>query len=113
MSQKRKSATPGFAEEPAGFGGIESLGEETLRATVEVGRGGRIVIPAVMRERMGIAEGSKLVLLLDGEELLVFTPEAGIRRAQRLVKQWSKGGRSMVDELLEDRRREAEEEDNS
>lgn len=113
MAQKHKSAITGFAEEPAAFGGVESLGEETLRARIEVGRGGRIVIPAAMRERMGIGEGSALVLLLTGEELLVFTPEAGIRRAQRLAKLWDRGEGSIVDELLEDRRREAEEEENS
>lgn len=113
MAQKHKSATTGFAEEPAGFSGIESLGEGTLRARIEVGRGGRIVIPAAMRARMGIGEGSKLILLLDGEELLVFTPEAGIRRAQRMLAPYieNRKGRSIVDELIEDRRREAAEED--
>ena len=92
---------------------FEGAGGRTSRATTEVGRGGRIVIPAAFREQMGIEEGSDLLLLLDGEELLILTPEAGIRRAQRLVRQWSKGGRSMVDELLEDRRREAAEEEDS
>lgn len=110
----RTGNSPGFAEEQTSFGET-NLGEGTLRARVEVGRSGRIVIPAAIRERMGIGEGSTLILLLKGEELEIFTPEAGIRRAQRLARQYSKNhsGRSAVDELLEERRRWAEEEENS
>lgn len=115
MAQKRSRSkeTHGFSEEPATFSGEESGGEEMLRARIEVGRSGRIVIPAAMRERMGIDEGSRLVLLLEGEELRIFTPEAGIRKAQRMLAPYLKDrkGRSIVDELIEDRRREAAEED--
>lgn len=103
----------GFAEEPATFSGVEPLGGGTLRARIEMDRSGRIVIPAAIRAQMGIAESSKLVLLLEGEELRVFTHEAGVRRAQKMLAPYvqDRNGRSIVDELIEDRRREAAEED--
>lgn len=101
----------GFSEEAAAF--EPGVPPPPLKATTDIGRDGRIVIPAAMREAMGVKEGSKLVLLMKGETLEVFTVEAGVRRVQRLVRQWSKGGRSMVDELLEDRRREVEDEESS
>jgi len=107
--------TQGFAEDASGFGASDqrNAAKSTVSAKVEVGRGGRIVIPAAMRAQMGIEEGSRLLLLLEGEELAVMTQQAGIRRSQAMVRKWSSGARNIVDELLQDRRREVDEEENS
>jgi AbrB family looped-hinge helix DNA binding protein len=112
MTKRRNLGSQGFAEEAVPYSSLEVLEPGTLRARTEVGAGGRIVIPAAMRERMGLREGSRLVLLLRGEELLLFTPEAGIRRIQEELDKVVPQGVSLADELIADRRREAQEEEN-
>lgn len=68
---------------------------------------GRVVIPASFRQALGIEAGDDVVLRLDEGELRITTQQARIHRAQRRAERYVKGGRSAVDELLEERRREA------
>ena len=73
-----------------------------------IGLGGRIVIPARYRKTMGTKVGDEVVLLLEGGTVRVLTPRQAVRRAQALVRRYVPSGRSLADELLEDRRREAD-----
>jgi len=76
-------------------------------ADIEVGEAGRIVLPAAIRKKLGIREGDVLTAeVIDGD--IVLTPlESGIKKAQALVRRYVPEGVSLVDELLEERRREA------
>jgi AbrB family looped-hinge helix DNA binding protein len=69
-------------------------------------RGGRIVIPAEFRRAMGIEVGQEVVLRLEDGELRVSTLAGAIRRAQDLVRRHVPPERSLVEELLAERRRE-------
>jgi AbrB family looped-hinge helix DNA binding protein len=73
-------------------------------------KGGRIVIPAEMRRAMGIEVGQEVVLRLEDGELRVSTLAGAIRRAQDLVRRHVPPERSLVEELLAERRREAADE---
>lgn len=75
---------------------------------VKVSNGGRVVIPAEYRARLGIGVGDVLFWREEGEQLVLSSRAAGIRRAQALVKQTIKpGSSSIVDELIRERRDEA------
>lgn len=75
---------------------------------VKVSDGGRVVIPAEYRARLGIGVGDVLFWREEGEQLVLSSRAAGIRRAQALVKQTIKpGSSSIVDELIRERRDEA------
>lgn len=76
----------------------------------KVTQGGRIVIPAEMRRRLGIEVGEDVNIALDGESLTILTQKESIRRAQALVDKFVPKSASLVDELIEDRRREAADE---
>lgn len=79
------------------------------RRLLKIGPGGRVVIPAEFRKAMEIAEGDTVVAFLeDGELKLISTPVA-VRKAQAYMRQLVPEGVSLVDELIADRRREAEE----
>jgi len=104
MPRRRKSP-PGLSEEGARY-------EAKLpdRIDIQVGPGGRIVIPAVYRKAMGVEEGGRLMARMDDGVLRLLTPEMAIRRAQEWVRKTIPPGVSLVDDLLEERRREFERE---
>ncbi len=74
-----------------------------MDATVVMGRQGRIVIPADVRRELGLAAGDRLHLhLADGR--LVLERQADAVAALRRIGAGIPPGRSLVDELLADRR---------
>lgn len=76
----------------------------------KVTQGGRIVIPADMRKRLGIIVGENVSLEENGGSLTITTSRAALRRIQNSLKGLVPEGVSLVDELIADRRREAENE---
>ena len=77
---------------------------------VRVGPGGQVIIPAQFREALAIRDGEILFARIEDGELRLLTPAAAMRRAQAIVRQFVPEGVSLVDELIEGRRREAERE---
>jgi AbrB family looped-hinge helix DNA binding protein len=103
----------GFAEEQhAGLTGIpvsdgQGIAETApLRAKLKIGPGGRVVIPAAIREKLGLNEGDALMATFENGELRLVSLVESVRQAQALVRGFVPAGVSLVDELLEDRRRE-------
>ena len=73
-------------------------------------RNGRIVIPRALREALGIAPGDELILRVQDDELRITTMRHQLERARQLVRKHVKPGRSLVDELIAERRRAAKHE---
>ena len=76
------------------------------RAT-KVDRHGRVVIPAEYRRALGLREGDAVVIQLDDGALRILTRAQAIRRAQEIVARYVSPERSLVDELIAERRAEA------
>lgn len=76
----------------------------------KVTQGGRIVIPAEMRRRLGIEIGDDVSVAVDNGSLRIRTQKESIKRAQALVRKFVPEGVSLVDELIAERRREAADE---
>jgi len=74
--------------------------------TVVVGDRGRIVVPAEVRERAGLSEGTPLVLLETPSGLVLLTREQLRDRVRGELQ-----GLDLVADLLADRRRAAQRED--
>jgi AbrB family looped-hinge helix DNA binding protein len=101
---KAASAPPRMSEPPAIFDdGMPSV-------KVRLGPEGRVVIPAPIREALGLKEGDVLFARLEGGEIKLLTPRAAMMRAQAIVRSFVPGGVSLAEELIADRRREAERE---
>lgn len=77
-------------------------------AKARLGGEGRIVIPAPFREAMGVKEGDALFLRLEDGELRLSPIAAVTQRLRALVQEFVPPGTSLVDELIAERRREAE-----
>ena len=82
---------------------------ETTYATVSTK--GQLVIPASIREELGIEPGTRVAIRRDGAEV-VLKPETLTAKLAMIKKMRgiTAGGPSLCDELLEDRRRERERE---
>lgn len=75
---------------------------------VKLGDAGRLVIPAAIREAMGVKPGDNLLLRVEDDgELRIIGQSQSIRRIQRYAQKFKKPGESVVDELIAERRAEA------
>ena len=76
---------------------------------VKINDQGRIVIPAAMRQELGLKGGDTLVLSVDHGELRATTPDKLLRDAQELLAPFrpGPGEMSVSDQLIAERRREA------
>lgn len=77
------------------------------QARVQVGEKGRIVIPAEIREAMGIGAGDLIDLSFENDELRISTQKARLRRAQEWARKVIPPGVSLADELSSERREAA------
>jgi AbrB family looped-hinge helix DNA binding protein len=108
QSKPKPRKQSGLSEEGASYStGVP--GRVPSQQTVELGAGGRLVIPAPMRAALGMKVGDRLTVRLEGDELRVHTYAVGIRRLQERI------GRSLpenaVDEFLRWKRKEATKEE--
>jgi AbrB family looped-hinge helix DNA binding protein len=81
----------------------------TARARID--KVGRILIPAKMRTELDLEPGDPVVLEATGQELRVRPYKQAIREAQAIIRKYIPDrDRSLVDELIAERRKEAERE---
>ncbi|MET3582199.1 bifunctional DNA-binding transcriptional regulator/antitoxin component of YhaV-PrlF toxin-antitoxin module [Mesorhizobium robiniae] len=76
------------------------------RERIKLGEGGRFVIPAAMREEMGVRPGEDLILHVENGELRVRSWLRNLRRVQADLSALKKPEESVVDEFLKERREE-------
>ncbi len=69
--------------------------------------GGRLVIPAAYRKALGLKPGDEVVLVLEEGEIRVVGTRQAVVRAQALVRRYVPEGRSLSQELIQERREEA------
>ena len=79
--------------------------------TTKVTEGGRIVIPAKIREALDIRIGENVSLQVEDNELRIRTSREALKRLQQLVRKHVSPDRSIVDEFLRERREEAARDD--
>ncbi|MBN9520121.1 AbrB/MazE/SpoVT family DNA-binding domain-containing protein [bacterium] len=78
---------------------------------VRITAGGRIVIPAEVRQDLGVKEGDELLLSVDESGVRLTTYRNALLEARRLVAQYVKPGVSLVDELSRQRAEEVAKEE--
>jgi len=79
---------------------------------VQVSQGGRIVIPAEIRQKMGVSIGDQVLLSWSDEthELRIATRAQRLQHARDLVKPYASTTDSVVDALIRERRQAAADE---
>ena len=69
-----------------------------------IGEGGSVVIPSRFRKALDLEPGDEVILVLGDGEVRLLTPQRAIARAQAIVHRYVPEGRSLADELLQERR---------
>lgn len=85
-----------------------SAGADSSRLLV--GAGGEVKLPEKIMAALGLKAGDALIASLEDSEIRLMTVPTAVRKVQAILRQYVPEGVSLVDELLEDRRREAERE---
>jgi AbrB family looped-hinge helix DNA binding protein len=77
-------------------------------ARTKVDQGGRVLIPARLRQELDVAPGDAVILEIKEGELRLRSYKRAIEEAQAIIRKYIPDrNRSLVDELIEERRREA------
>jgi AbrB family looped-hinge helix DNA binding protein len=71
---------------------------------------GRLVIPANVRSELGMQDGGKFIVHVRDGQIWLEPIHTAVARAQAIVRRYVPETVSLVGELTEDRRREAESE---
>ena len=74
-----------------------------MNATVVLGQQGRLVIPSELRAALGLAPGDRLHVQLTGSRLILERQQDAVADLRALAKDLPES-RSLVDELLAERR---------
>ena len=77
---------------------------------MKIVEGGKLVIPAAFRRRLGLSAGDTVMVELSDDGLHVRSLKAAVRMAQDIVREFSPEGVSLADDLIADRRTEADRE---
>jgi AbrB family looped-hinge helix DNA binding protein len=85
--------------------------KESASYSVLLGEKGRIVVPSEVREELGLTTGERLQLVVDADgSLRLISARRAAARLKGLFAHLTRG-RSLADELVEERRRAAEAEE--
>jgi hypothetical protein len=109
VEEERKRA--GFSEAPGSppDAAMRPPAASSGRLKVLVGSDGSVMLPAGILAGAGYRPGDALFVSAFGEgEVRLLSSRAALRRAQELVRRFVPANISLVDDLLRERRREAE-----
>ena len=84
-----------------------ALGEDHESKRVRVDPGGRVVVPAGFRKALGIRNGQEVLMALDDGFVRLQTVDAALERVRAIARRRRKGGTSVVDDFIAERRVEA------
>jgi AbrB family looped-hinge helix DNA binding protein len=73
----------------------------------KIAEGGRLIIPAELRRRLGLHPGSTVILDVSDDELRVRSLNRAVERAQAIVRSYVPEGVSLSEELIRERREQA------
>ena len=73
----------------------------------KIDKNGRVFIPAEFRQELGLNPGDRVVVKLRDGELQILPHEVAVKRMRELIARYIPPERSLVDELIAERRAEA------
>lgn len=84
---------------------------DTKPVWVDVDLQGKMQLPIHLCEAVGIHMGARVHVRVNGDAIEILSQRAALKRAHDIVRKFVPPGVSLVDELIAERRREAEKEE--
>ena len=106
-SDKSIETVIGFSEDSAG---VAPLAVSDQHWRLKIAPNGRVVIPAAARAAMRVDASGMVTARMDDGVLRLITPTMAVEKIRKLIRERDTGSGSIVDELLAERRAEAERE---
>jgi AbrB family looped-hinge helix DNA binding protein len=75
-----------------------------MAVRTKIDKGGRIVIPAELRQALGVCAGDTVLLRLDDGELRLYTFDHAVHKARAIARRHVPEDVSLADELIAERR---------
>lgn len=82
----------------------------TMTQNAKLSKEGRVLIPAEMRQALGLQAEEPLRLDIVDGELRIVSRREGIRRAQAILAKYKRPGEDMVEDFIREKRAEASQE---
>ena len=79
--------------------------------SVKMEKSGRVLIPAAIRRQLDLKEGTEVLLRVDEAGIHLGTRDQALARIHKRLRQYIPEGRVLSEELIQERRIEAERED--
>lgn len=68
-----------------------------------INKGGRVVIPAIIRKKLRLNQGEELIIKVDDFGMHLFSLRAAINNAQSLIEQYNPTHKKLTEILAENR----------
>jgi bifunctional DNA-binding transcriptional regulator/antitoxin component of YhaV-PrlF toxin-antitoxin module len=82
-----------------------------MLARAKVAKGGKISIPSICRKYLNLRDGEEIIFSINDNNDVVISPmHITLERARKLISKYHNPNKSLVDELINQRRIEAENE---
>ena len=83
------------------------MGEE-FRSKLRISAGGRVVLPAEVRQRLDLRVGSEVVLSVEDDHATLMSAKAARRRARQRARRHIPAAESLSADLMAERKKAAE-----
>jgi AbrB family looped-hinge helix DNA binding protein len=86
---------------------MDQMEKVTIMETrLQIGQGGRLVVPVKLRNALKIKAGDELVVRLENDSIRLIPMQQAVRLAQKAVRKYVPKGDSLVNDLIQARREE-------
>ena len=73
----------------------------------KISKGGKIVIPALLRKRLDLREGEEVTFDIQDDNIVIISPRHSLKKARQIINRYHPGDESLVEKLIASRREEA------
>ncbi len=81
-----------------------------MLAKAKVSKGGKIAIPSICKKALNISDGDELLFDIQNNQVIISPVKFALQKVRKLLKEHNPSGRSLVEELIQERKQESKNE---